>query len=62
MCVNFMVYVPKVMLSNMDIRFTIKFWNVFHGLLGIRLATSIAFHPQTDGKIEQINRIIEVML
>ena len=40
---------PRVILSDRDARFTSRFWDALHGLLGTRLAMSTAFHPQTDG-------------
>jgi len=33
-----------------------------HGLLGIKLVMSTAFHPQTNKHAEQVNRILEDML
>jgi len=36
---------PRVILSDRDARFTSRFWDALHGLLGIRLAMSTAFHP-----------------
>lgn len=39
---------PKVILSDRDVRFTNRFWDALHGLLGTKLAMSTAFHPQTD--------------
>ena len=53
---------PKVILSDRDARFTSRFWDALHGLLGTRLAMSTAFHPQTDGQTEWVNRILEDML
>jgi len=53
---------PRVILSDRDARFTSRFWNALHGLLGTRLAMSTVFHPQTDGQTEQVNRILEDML
>ena len=54
--------VPRVILSDMDARFTSRFWDALYGLLGTRLAMSTAFHPQTDGQTERVNRILEDML
>ena len=39
-----------------------RFWDALHGLLGIKLAMSTVFHPQTDGDMERVNRILEDML
>ena len=52
----------KVILNNRDIRFTSRFWNALHGLLGTKLAMSTVFHPQTDGQTKRVNRILEDML
>jgi hypothetical protein len=40
--------IPKVILSDMEVRFTSRFWNALHGVLGTRLAISIALHPPTN--------------
>ena len=53
---------PKVILSDRDARFTSRFWDALHGLLGTKLAMSTAFHPQTDGQTKRVNRILEDML
>ena len=52
----------KVILSNMDATFTNRFGNALHGFFGTRLAMSIIFHPQTNGKLEQNNHVIHDML
>ena len=36
--------------------------NQLHQTLGTRLAFSTAFHPQTDGRTERVNQILEDML
>ena len=48
--VNKLHGIPKVILSDMDVRFTSRFWNALHGLLGTRLAIFIALHPPTNGE------------
>ena len=42
--------------------FTSRFWVVLCNVLGRKQAMSIAFHPQTDGHRERVNRILEDML
>ena len=48
---------PKIILSDINARFTSRFWNALHSILGTRLATSTPFHSQTDGQMEQVNII-----
>ena len=40
--------IPKVILNDMDVRFTSRFWNALQGLLGTRFAISTALHPPTN--------------
>jgi hypothetical protein len=54
--------IPTSIISDRDPRFTSSFWNELWKLLGTKLAMSTAYHPQTDGQTERVNRIIEDML
>jgi hypothetical protein len=42
--------------------FTSKFWQTFTRLLDIKPNMSTAFHPQTDGQSEAINKVLEQYL
>src|SRR5215212_340831 len=53
---------PKVIVSNWDSKFTSWFWRTLFEHLGTKLAMSTAFHPQTDGQTERMNRTLEDML
>jgi hypothetical protein len=43
-------------------RFTSKFWRALMERLGVSQAMSSAFHPETDGNTERVNRVLEDML
>ena len=53
---------PQVIVSDRDAKFTSAFWQELHKLLGVKLTMSTAYHPQTDGQTERMNRILEDML
>jgi len=54
--------VPKKIVSNRNAKFTSKFWKELFVGLGTELALRTTYHPQTDGKTERVNRILEDML
>jgi hypothetical protein len=53
---------PTQIVSDRDPRFTSKFWRALMERLGVSQAMSSAFHPQTDGDTERVNRVLEDML
>ena len=50
------------MVSDRDPRFTSRFWSEVCRLLEIKQSMSTAFHPQSDGQTERMNRTLEDML
>ncbi|KAA3465865.1 DNA/RNA polymerases superfamily protein [Gossypium australe] len=52
----------ELYISEIDLRFTSKFWGKFHKALGIRLNFSTTFHSQTDGQLKRIIQVLEDML
>jgi hypothetical protein len=54
--------VPKVIVSDRGSQFTSRFWNSLHEALGTKLSFSTAYHPQTRGRTERVNQILEDML
>jgi hypothetical protein len=53
---------PKRIISDRDARFTSNFWRAFFDTMGTTLAMSTAYHPQTDGQTERVNRVLEEAL
>jgi hypothetical protein len=47
---------PKSIISNRDSRFVGSFWSSLWELMDTKLKKSIAFHPQTNGQTEVVNR------
>jgi transposase InsO family protein len=54
--------VPKKIMSDRGFHFTSKFWEKFHESMDTKLNFSSTYHPQTDGKIERTNQVLEDML
>ena len=54
--------VPSVIVSDRDPRFTGGFWRALTLRIGIQCRYSTAYHPQTDGQTERLNRTLEQML
>jgi hypothetical protein len=50
---------PREIISDRDPRFTGNFNEALFKLLGTRQAFSSAFHPETDGQTERLNRVLE---
>jgi transposase InsO family protein len=54
--------VPRRIISDRGSVFTGRFWTSFQEALGTQLNFSTTYHPETDGKIERTNQILEDML
>lgn len=53
---------PTSIISNRDSRFMGEFWSNLWGLMDTKLKKSTTFHPQTDGKIEVVRKIVVHLL
>lgn len=49
----------KTMVSDRDKVFLSKFWQELFTKSGTKLSMSIAYHPESDGQTEAVNKIIE---
>ena len=53
---------PKKLFLDRGIVFTSRFWNEFSLALGIKLKFSSAYHPETDGQTERVNKVLKQYL
>jgi Chromo (CHRromatin Organisation MOdifier) domain len=53
---------PVEIICDRDARFQSRFWRETAQRMGTRVKMSTAFHPQTDGQTERLNRVLEEML
>ena len=54
--------VPMSLLSDRDTRFTSRYWRELCKLQSVKLRFSTAFHPETDGQTERVNKVVEEVL
>jgi hypothetical protein len=54
--------IPKMIVPNKDPKFTSNFWKGFFKGFGTNLNFSTSYHPESDGKTERVDRVIEDML
>jgi hypothetical protein len=53
--------IPKEIISDRDTKFTSNFWKSLFVGFETKLLFSTIYHPQTDGKIERVNQVLEDM-
>jgi hypothetical protein len=54
--------VPKKIVSDRGSQFNFRFWKSFHENMDTKLNFSSTYHPQTEGRTERTNQVLEDML
>jgi hypothetical protein len=54
--------IPKMVISDRDVKFTSTFWKESFAGLDTNLNFSTSYHPQTDGQTKRTNQIVKDML
>jgi len=54
--------IPKSIIYDRDPVFMSNFWKELFQMSGTQLRMSLAYHPQSDGQIEAINKVLEQYL
>jgi transposase InsO family protein len=54
--------IPRTIISDIDMKFTSNLWRGLFKGFGTNIKFITTYHPQTNGQIERVNRIIEYML
>ena len=54
--------IPQVIISDRDPRFTLKFWRELWRLLGTELRMGSGYYPESLGKVEKFNQLLEQTL
>jgi transposase InsO family protein len=54
--------IPQKIVSDRGTQFTTKFWMSLQQAMGTKLDFSTAYHPQSDGQIEMVNKVLEDLL
>ena len=54
--------VPSEMTVDRGAQFTSTLWKEMHRLLGIRLSSTTAYHPQANGMVERFHRQLKASL
>jgi hypothetical protein len=54
--------IPSSIISDRDPVFTNQFWNVLFQLASVKLNFPLAFHSQSDGQSEAVNKVITMYL
>jgi hypothetical protein len=54
--------IPQKIVSDRGTQFTSNFWKSLQQAMGTRLDFSTAYHPQSDGQTERVNKVLEDLL